>query len=118
MGIKHYPKVEKTNKKNILKIFLIFLIIHTITPVFLGKANDDLEWSTWRNPRNIYQNFNDSNKSMMISGIYEYSFRDFYITYLKSSNTTNKDELKFLEEEYTKEEENYSNNYTGKYISM
>ena len=115
MGIKHYPKVEKTNKKNILKIFLIFLIIHTITPVFLGKANDDLEWSTWRNPRNIYQNFNDSNKSMMISGIYEYSFRDFYITYLKPKKTTNEEELTFLEEEYLKEEKNYKTKYTGKY---
>ena len=115
MGIKHYPKVAKTNKKNILKIFLIFLIIHTITPVFLGKANDDLEWSTWRNPRNIYQNFNDSNKSMMISGIYEYSFRDFYITYLKPKKTTNEEELTFLEEEYLKEEKNYKTKYTGKY---
>ena len=115
LGLKYYPKVEKTNKKNILYVFIIFLIVHTITPIFLGKANDDLEWSTWRNPRNIYINFNDSNKSMMISGIYEYSFRDFYITYLKAKKTTNEEELTFLEEEYFKEEENYSNSYTGKY---
>ena len=114
-GLKFYPNIKKTKTKNILYIIIFFLIIHTITPLLLGKANDNLEWSTWRNPRNIYINFNDSNKSMMITGIYEYSFRDFYITYLKSGNTTNKDELKFLEEEYLKEEENYSNNYTGKY---
>lgn len=115
LGIKYYPKTEQTNKKNILYIIISFLIIHTITPVFLGKANNDLEWSTWRNPRNIYINFNDSNKSMMISGIYEYSFRDFYITYLKPKKTTNEEELTFLEEEYTKEVENYSNSYTAKY---
>lgn len=115
VGIKYYPQTKQTNKKNILYIVLIFLIVHTITPVFLGKANDDLEWSTWRNPRNIYINFNDSNKSMMISGIYEYSFRDFYITYLKFKKTTNEEEITFLEEEYLTEEENYSNSYTGKY---
>lgn len=115
IGLKYYPRVKKTNKKRILQIILIFLITHIITPIFLGRANDDLEWSTWRNPRNIYINYNDSNKSMMISGIYEYSFREFYITYLKTKKTTNKDELKFLEEEYLTTEENYSNNYTGKY---
>ena len=115
IGLKYYPIVEQTNKKKILKILLTFIILHTITPCFLGKANDELEWSTWRNPRNIYMNYNDSNKSLMISGIYEYSFRDFYITYLKAKKTTNEDELNFLEEEYLKEEENYSTNYTGKY---
>ena len=115
LSIKHYPKIEKTKPKKIVYITVTFLIINTITPIFLGKANDNLEWSTWRNPRNIYINFNDNNKSMMISGIYEYSFRDFYITYLKVKKSTNEEELTFLEEEYAKEDENYSNKYTGKY---
>jgi len=115
IGLKYYPIVKKTNKKRIIYITIIFIIIHSIIPCFLGKANNELEWSTWRNPRNIYINYNDSNKSFMISGIYEYSFRDFYITYLKAKKTTNEEELNFLEDEYLKEEENYSNNYTGKY---
>lgn len=115
LGLKYFPKIEKTNKNRILKILIVFIIAHTITPIFLGRPNDDLTWSTWRNPRNIYISFNDSNKSMMISGIYEYSIRDFYITYIKSKKTTNEEELLFLEEEYFKEEENYSNKYTGKY---
>lgn len=115
LALKFYPKVEKTNKKNIAYIFLLFIIIHSITPIFLGKANDDLEWSTWRNPRNIYINFNDSNKSMMISGIYEYSFRDFYITYLKPKKSVGEEELSFLEDAFTEDEEQYSNSYTGKY---
>ena len=115
IGLKYYPIVEQTNKKRIIYLFITFIILHIITPCFLGKANDELEWSTWRNPRNIYINYNDSNKSLMISGIYEYSFRDFYITYLKAKKTRNEDELNFLEEEYLKSEENYLNNYTGKY---
>lgn len=115
IALKYYPIVEKRNNKKIIYVVVTFIILHTITPIFLGKANDDLEWSTWRNPRNIYINFNDSNKSMTITGIYEYSFRDFYITYLKQKKSTNEEELIFLEEEYNKEEENYSNNYTAKY---
>lgn len=115
ISLKFYPKVEKTNKKNILYVLLIFFIMHSITPLFLGKANDELEWSTWRNPRNIYINFNDSNKSMMVSGLYEYSFRDFYITYLKPKKTAGEEELSFLENAFLEEENNYSNSYTGKY---
>lgn len=115
LALKHYPKIEKTNKKNILYVIIIFIIAHLITPCLLGKPNDELTWSTWRNPRNIYISFNDSNKSMMVSGLYEYSIRDFYITYLKPKKTISEEQLTFLEEEYSKEETNYSNNYTGKY---
>ena len=115
LAFKVYPNNEKRNYKRFLYPFIVFIVLHTITPLFLGKANEELTWSTWRNPRNIYISFNDSNKSMMISGIYEYSIRDFYITFLKSKKTTNEEELLFLEEEYFKEEENYSNKYTGKY---
>ena len=52
---------------------------------------------------------------MRISGIYEYSVRNFYITFIKAKKTTNEEDITFLEEEYSKEEENYQTNYTGKY---
>ena len=114
-AIKKYPSREKTIKKNIVKVFLIFVLLHTITPFLYGKANDELTWSTWRNPRNIYLSFNDNNKSMMISGIYEYSFRNFYVTFIREKKSTNEEDLSFLEEEYNKEEEEHNNNYTGKF---
>ena len=114
-AIKKYPSREKTNKKNIIKVFLIFILLHTITPFLYGKANNELTWSTWRNPRNIYLSFNDNNKSMMISGIYEYSFRNFYVTFIRAKKSTNEEDLSFLEEEYNKEEEEHNNNYTGKF---
>ena len=69
--------------------------------MLLGKPNRELTWNTWRNPRNVYINFNDSNKSMMISGLYEYSFRNFYITYLKHEKTDNETEMSFLEEVFS-----------------
>ena len=82
--LKEFPNREKTKLKNIIKVFFIFLIIHSIIPLFLGKANNELTWSTWRNPRNIYINFNDNNKSKTITGIYEYSVRNFYKTFIKA----------------------------------
>lgn len=113
--IRKYPKVNVTNKKNIIKVFLIFLGVHSLIPLLLGRANDELTWSTWRNPRNIYINFNDNNKSMTISGLYEYTFRNFYITFIKAKKTNNEEEIQFLEEVYNNEEENYTNKYTGKF---
>lgn len=116
LALKHFKNTNtKTNFINIVKISIIFLIVHFLTPYLLGLPNEDLNWNTWRNPRNIYISFNDSNKSMMVSGIYEYSFRDFYITYLKNKKTPKEEELSFLSSEYDKDEENYSNKYTGKY---
>ena len=115
IGLKKYPKREKTNLKSVIKIFFAFLIIHFLLPFMYGPANNELTWSTWRNPRNIYNTFNDNNKSMMITGLYEYSFRNFYVTFIKAKKTTNEEDLTFLEEEYSKETEDTTNKYTAKY---
>ena len=115
LGLKFYPSRNKTNLKNVIKVFFAFLILHFIIPFLLGTPNEELTWSTWRNPRNIYMSFNDNNKSMMVSGIYEYSVRNFYITFIKAKKTDNEEDITFLEEEYNKEEENYQTSYTGKF---
>ena len=115
LGLKFYPSRNKTNLKNVIKVFFAFLILHFIIPFLLGTPNEELTWSTWRNPRNIYMSFNDNNKSMMVSGIYEYTARNFYVTFIKAKKTTNEEDLIFLEEEYNKEETKETNKYTGKY---
>ena len=114
LAIKVYPKEEhKSYKKMIISLF-IFIVLHSVTPLFLGKANEELTWSTWRNPRNIYNSFNDNNKAIKVSGLYEYTTRNFYVTFLKKESTNEKD-IEFLKEEYSKEKETNKNKYTGKY---
>ena len=115
LAIKVYPKEEHKSYKGIIVTIFIFIILHSITPIFLGKANEELTWSTWRNPRNIYNSFNDNNKAIKVSGLYEYTVRNFYITFLKSDEGTNQKDLDFLKEEYSKEKEVNKNRYTGKY---
>ena len=114
LALKIYPKEEHKSHKNILITIFIFILLHSITPSLLGKANEELTWSTWRNPRNIYNSFNDNNKAMKVSGLYEYTVRNFYIIFLKSE-TTNEKDIEFLKEEYAKEKETNKNKYTGKY---
>ena len=89
LGVKKMPKIEKNNFKLAFRIIVIVIIIHLFIPLTLGKANTELNWASWRNPRNIYNSFNDNNKSIKITGLYEYSIRNFYITFLKTEERDN-----------------------------
>lgn len=113
MALVHMPKREKNSFKTMIITVVSFVILHLITPLFLGSANSGLEWDTWRNPRDVYNNFNDSNKCMKICGLFEYTARDFYITFLKPEEPENPDELAFLEEYYSTQTIHKSNDYTG-----
>ncbi len=108
-----FPKKEKGNWINIGIICVLFVILHIVTPFFLGSANKALEWDTWRNPRNVYENFNDSNKNMKICGLYEYSVRDFYKTFLTPKKKEDGEQSQFLEKEYENLTIHETNEYTG-----
>ena len=110
--LKYIPYKTKNNYKLLLLSTIIFIIVHTITPYTLGKANQELTWSSWRNPRNIYNSFNDNNKSMKISGLYEYTIRNFYITFIKTEKQENSEDIEFLDIAFADYGE-YSNKYTG-----
>lgn len=107
------PKTEKSSFKRIGIIFIIFIVLHLITPMCMGKANDSLKWDNWRNPRNVYMNFNDANKNIKICGLYEYTIRDFYVTFLKPKEKENPEELAFLENVYKDTTIHEKNDYTG-----
>ena len=94
-------------------IFIIFVILHFLTPFLLGSANSHLKWNTFKNPRNVYESYSDSNKSMRVSGLYEYSVRNFYITFIKSEDKINKDDKSFLDNIYSQTSHNTSDDFTG-----
>ena len=95
-AVKRIPKAEKFNFKLLGVTLLLFAICHSLVPLTLGKANEDLTWSSWKNPRNIYILFNDNNKSMKITGLFEYTARNFYITYLKKQEELTQEDIDFL----------------------
>lgn len=109
----NFPKREKGNFKVLLGSIIAFVVLHIITPSFLGKANEDLAWDTWRNPRNVYENFNDANKNMKICGLFEYSVRDFYKTFLSPKQKGDEEDLAFLKEQYKTLTTHKKNEYTG-----
>ena len=108
-----FPKVKKTGPKRLIISIAVFVLAHTFIPFLLGAPNNTLQWDTWRNPRNVYENFNDSNKCIKICGLYEYSFRDFYVTFLQPEEPENPEEIKFLEKMYSEKTPHLKNEYTG-----
>lgn len=111
-AVKKMNKINKNNNEwlKILIIVIIFIGMHSLTPLFLGKSVTT--WDAWRNPRNVYNVFNDNNRSMQVSGFYEYNFRNIYINFFKEENAIKDDSTSLLEEKFSEEIE-YSNKYTG-----
>ena len=114
--MKLFPTNCKYSRKKIIKVSVLFIILHIASKMFLGFGNFELTWDTWRNPRNVYDNFNDSNKCLALTGLFEYTVRDFYVTYIKSVPTKSDTESKFLTEVFDNNNDSYhTNKYTGKF---
>ena len=114
LGYKHVQGRKENNYKMMYIFIGVFLVLHTIAPFTLGKANKELTWSSWRNPRNVYNSFNDSNKSIKVSGFYEYSIRNFYVTFLKTKDQLSEEDIVFLNDAYSNTE-GHTNSMTGKF---
>lgn len=113
-SLKFFPVSKGFNKKRVITTIIFFVLIHSLAKSLLGEANLELTWNTWSNPKNVYDNFNDSNKCMAVTGLYEYTFRDFYIIYIKPEPKKSETESNFLEEVFSAENDSISKNkYTG-----
>ena len=114
--IKHFPRNRKTNKKFLVISILLFLLCHAYAYKKLGKGNVELTWDSWNKPKNVYTNFNDSNKCMALSGFFEYSIRDFYVVYLKPEKSRTVTENNFLADAFSETYDDYNKNkYTGRF---
>ncbi len=112
-ALKFFPNNRRNNFKKIGFAFLIFALVHTFLPMLYGPSNKQLTWNTWQNAQNVYQRFNDSNKSFSITGLYEYSFRNFYVNFIKPKEKEDETELDELNKIYMNLESNNINAYTG-----
>lgn len=109
---KKFPKNKENKFKVIGLTSLIFVIIHLLLPLSFGDATTELEWNAWKNKRNIYNTFNDNNKSMQLVGIFEYNIRNIYVNYFRRENVENEESLMFLEDIFSENDE-HKNKYTG-----
>ena len=116
-ALRTYSKDEKGHFKRLLIVIPVFILIHLITPLLLGKTVTT--WDAWRNPRNIYNSFNDSNRSLQISGFYEYNIRDIYFNYFKKQDSIEEESKELLDEKFnndTTEDNKYTGLFAGKNV--
>lgn len=93
--------IKKTEEISKNKYYYLSMILITITLVSgtrmlaihkLGKASDPLTWEASYKPKNVYLDFNNQNKSLETSGIYELIFRSTYL-YFKDNVLLNKNKM-------------------------
>jgi len=112
-AIVFYPKRTRNHWIVFATGFVVFIILHIVVPKFYGAANTSLQWDNWRNPRNVYESFNDCNKNMKICGLYEYTFRDMYVTFLRPEEEMTDEEKTFLNGIYNNGTKHKDNRFTG-----
>lgn len=104
---------EKTDFKSLSLVIVIFIAINISASLLLGPANKSLMANTWKNPRNVYKNFYDTNKCMQLCGLSQYTIKDFCTTIFNKKETPSNEELNFLEEVYGKKSPHESNVKSG-----
>lgn len=111
-AIRVFPK-ERLSVKRFAILMGCFIVAHILLPLCYGPAGDELHWDAWRNPRNVYTAYNDKNKSLKVSGLLEYTIRDFYLTFLKPEEKMSSEEREFLENAFADRSTAKDNAYTG-----
>lgn len=112
-GLKTISHNNKFKLKKLSTLIMIFGITHFIIPYLLGGSKTSVEWDDWRNPSSVYSSFNDSNKSMMVSGMFEYTVRDFYVQYIRDNKKLTEEEENILIDNFNDPKLNVPNKYTG-----
>lgn len=94
-------KWKKPKQKSMLWIsiakpatpILIITILHVLLqPSVAGVLEDD--WDSWSKPQVVYKQFTDVNKSISVSGLYQFVARDFWKTWFP---TVQYEEAKYAE---------------------
>lgn len=103
--------------KILIPMCCIFVLHIFMQPELFGVLDDD--WDSWSKPRVIYKQFTDSNKSLDVSGLYQYVARDIVKTVF-SQNPYSEEEYvrvdKFFASKPKPEENKYSGIFKGKNV--
>ncbi len=113
LAYRNFNRNRQTNFRRVLIVIVMFVSIHSVMPLMYGGATKELEWDAWSNKRNVYNSFNDNNKSMELVGLFEYNVRNFYVNFLRKSEETSSESLTFLDTIFKTEPILHRNNYTG-----
>lgn len=116
--------ISKNKKNKIIILFIILIILtKTLAITSLGNKVNDEDWNFWNTEKNIYIDYNSPSRSFIISGLYEYAFRDIYTYFRDLTKKENNDDIKEISSyiknlNYTKENNEYTNIFKDKNLIM
>ncbi len=113
------PSIAKKKRKwaTIVPIIVLVCCHILMQPWLYGDAQN--QWDVWKKPRVVYKNFNDINKCMEITGIYQFTFRDLFTTVFPFDGYGEKEFKQvdeFFEEKGKPEKNKYSDLFKGKNV--
>ncbi len=101
----------------ILPILGIISLHIFMQPTLFGAKDQDQNWDSWRNPRVVYAQKNDVNKTMEVCGLYQMTVRDIYNTLFAPNKYGKKDFDKvtqYFEEQSPSPANEYTDIFKGK----
>lgn len=107
------PKLPHVRWGRLGLVVLAFLLLRFVSLICLGRPATELEWNTFKNPRHVYDDFSDMNKSMRVAGLYEYTVRNLFKTVEREEEVEDEDDLDYLQSVYNAVDTHTANSYTG-----
>lgn len=116
VALKFYSDEKITRKKHLCLGIVLFIV--GIAGIWMAKKSlperaDAAAWNASANIGNIYDEFLDTHSSLMTTGIYEYTFRDIWMTINPIKSAQNQDVVKELDAYFDSQEEHLDNSMTG-----
>ena len=118
-------KAIAKNRKIKIVLLTIVLILSTryLAVLSLGNKVDDNAWNFWNTEKNIYIDYNSTSRSYIVSGIYEYFFRDIYTYFRDLTKEKNNNEVEEINNyinnlNYELEVNEYTNIFKDKNVIM
>lgn len=102
-----YPRMASAAVTGVVAVFGL-----TQLPDTLGQPNLQ-DWNSFRDVRYIYDKFYDQNKVMQLAGFYDYTLRDFYVSFIENNSKSAKESVTEVDRFYAEKEEPVANEMTG-----
>lgn len=110
-------KVSALLKNFAAPVLLIVCLHFLLQPAVAGVPEN--VWDSWSKPQIVYNNFNDVNKSLSISGLYQFSIRDLWKTFFPQNQYSDMDFAEvnnYFEARPEPQENEYTNIFEGKNV--
>ncbi len=108
----HKPAIKGKKRYFIGLIPIVILIATHIGMLPEVHGDNTNQWDTWKKPRVVYKNFNDINKCIEITGLYQLTFRDLFNTVFPM-NKYGEEEFNKINEYFEAKGEPSVNSYTS-----